>query len=43
MLTHQVAVKVAQEADNAVAHSCLAFMELHAGGWGQSSAIPRPR
>lgn len=30
---HQTAVRLAQEAGKAVAHCCLAFMELQAGGW----------
>jgi len=30
---HQAAVRLAQEAGKAVAHCCLAFMELQAGGW----------
>ena len=30
---HRAAVRLAQEAGKAVAHCCLAFMELQAGGW----------
>jgi transcriptional regulator with XRE-family HTH domain len=33
---HQTAVRLAQEAGRAVAHCCLAFMELQAGGWPQA-------
>ena len=33
---HQTAVRLAQEAGKAVAHCCLAFMELQAGGWPQA-------
>jgi transcriptional regulator with XRE-family HTH domain len=33
---HQAAVRLAQEAGKAVAHCCLAFMELQAGGWPQA-------
>jgi transcriptional regulator with XRE-family HTH domain len=35
---HQAAVRLAQEAGKAVAHCCLAFMELQAGGWPQVPA-----
>jgi transcriptional regulator with XRE-family HTH domain len=31
-----VAVRLAQECGKAVAHCCLAFMELQAGGWPQA-------
>ncbi len=34
---HQAALRLAQEAGRAVAHCCLAFMELQAGGWRPSS------
>lgn len=33
---HRAAVRLAQEAGRAVAHCCLAFMELQAGGWPQA-------
>jgi transcriptional regulator with XRE-family HTH domain len=33
---HQTALRLAQEAGRAVAHCCLAFMELQAGGWPQA-------
>ena len=32
-ITRQAALRLAQEAGKAVAHCCLAFMELQAGGW----------
>jgi transcriptional regulator with XRE-family HTH domain len=32
---HAAAVRLAQECGKAVAHCCLAFMELQAGGWRQ--------
>jgi transcriptional regulator with XRE-family HTH domain len=32
----KAAVKLAQEVGRAVAHCCLAFMELQAGGWPQA-------
>jgi transcriptional regulator with XRE-family HTH domain len=35
---HQAALRLAQEAGKAVAHCCLAFMELQAGGWRLSSS-----
>jgi transcriptional regulator with XRE-family HTH domain len=35
---HLTAVRLAQEAGKAVAHCCLAFMELQAGGWQRSSS-----
>ncbi len=41
--THQAAVKLAQEAGKAVAHCCLAFMELTSGGWRRSATRSRPR
>jgi transcriptional regulator with XRE-family HTH domain len=36
-ITRQAAVRLAQEAGKAVAHCCLAFMELQAGGWEESA------
>jgi transcriptional regulator with XRE-family HTH domain len=33
LVTRQAALHLAQEAGKAVAHCCLAFMELQAGGW----------
>jgi transcriptional regulator with XRE-family HTH domain len=35
---HQAAVRLAQEADKAVAHCCLSFMEMGARGWRLPSA-----
>jgi transcriptional regulator with XRE-family HTH domain len=35
---HRAAVKLAQEAGKAVAHCCLAFMEMQAGGWPAAPA-----
>lgn len=32
-MSRQAALRLAQEAGKAVAHCCLAFMELQAGGW----------
>ena len=33
----KAALRLAQECGRAVAHCCLAFMELQAGGWGEAS------
>lgn len=32
-ISHKDALRLAQEAGRAIAHCCLAFMELQAGGW----------
>jgi transcriptional regulator with XRE-family HTH domain len=35
-LARQAAIQLAQEVGKAVAHCCLAFMELQAGGWKEA-------
>jgi transcriptional regulator with XRE-family HTH domain len=37
----KAALRLAQEAGKAVAHCCLAFLELQAGGWVQNAADPQ--
>jgi transcriptional regulator with XRE-family HTH domain len=37
-MSRQAALRLAQEAGKAVAHCCLAFMEIQAGGWRLPSA-----
>jgi hypothetical protein len=36
LVARKDALRLAQEAGKAVAHCCLAFMELQAGGWPQT-------
>jgi transcriptional regulator with XRE-family HTH domain len=37
LVSRKDALRLAQEAGKAVAHCCLAFMELQAGGWEESA------
>ena len=42
-MDRQAALRLAQEAGKAVAHCCLAFMEIQAGGWPLPSRIGNGR